>query len=104
MLGKTGCVPDQHGVCAALPRGMWASTWDQHCSLFVAMVMVGRELGHFCVLKIQAVGGSVAVQLLGLCPVTAVAWVHPLVRELRSHKLRGTARGKKRGGLSYRPD
>ena len=91
MLDKTGCVPDQHGVCAALPSGMWASTWDQHCSVFVAMVMVGRELGHFCVLKIQAVGGSVAVQLLGLCPVTAVAWVHPLVRELRSHKLCGAA-------------
>ena len=91
MLCKTSCVPDQHGMCAALPRGMWASTWDQHCSLFVGVIIVGRQPGHLCALKIQAVRGSVAVQWLGLCTVTAVAWVHPLVRELRSHKLCGIA-------------
>ena len=78
-------------MCAALPRGMWASTWDQHCSLSAGMVIVRREPGHFCALKIQAVRGFVAVQWLGLCTVTAVAWVHPLVRELRSHKLCGIA-------------
>ena len=78
-------------MCAALPRGMWASTWGQHCSLFIGMVTVGKEPGPFCALKTQAVRGSVAVQCLGLCTVPAVAWVHPLVRELRSHKLCGIA-------------
>ena len=55
------------------------------------MVTVGKEPGPFCALKTQAVRGSVAVQCLGLCTVPAVAWVHPLVRELRSHKLCGIA-------------
>ena len=77
-------------MCAALPKGMWASTWDQHCSLFVGVIIVGRQPGHLCALKIQAVRGSVAVQWLGLCTVTAL--VRFMARELRCDKLCGTAK------------
>ena len=40
-------------------------------------------------------GSSLAVQWLGLGAFTAVVWVQSLVRELRSCKLRGTAKKKK---------
>ena len=70
-------------MCAALPRGMWASTWDQHCSLSAGMVIVRREPGHFCALKIQAVRGFVAVQWLGLCTVTAEGLVLIPIRETK---------------------
>ena len=44
-----------------------------------------------CLLKIPILGNSLAVQWLGLSTFTAVARVQSVVRELRSHKLRGMA-------------
>ena len=37
-------------------------------------------------------GSSLAVQWLGLCVFTAVAWVQSLVGELSSHKLHSAAK------------
>ena len=39
-------------------------------------------------------GYSLAIQWLGLGTFTAMAWVQPLVKELRSYKPRGMAKRK----------
>ena len=50
----------------------------------------------FCGEKKKNQGHSLAIQWLGLSAFTAVAKVQSLVRELRSHKLHGTAGKKKK--------
>ena len=47
----------------------------------------------------MTLGNSLAVQWLELGAFTARPWVQSLVRELRSHKLRGMAEKKKKKTL-----
>ena len=50
-------------------------------------------------LRMGGVGTSLVVQWLGLSASTARSWVQSLVRELKSHKLRGAAKKKKKKRL-----
>ena len=68
------------------------------------ILKAGKKSGHFteeelkCHLKTSkrtlSVTSSLVVQWLGLGAFTAMAWVHSLVRELRSRKARGKAKKK----------
>ena len=51
---------------------------------------VGRQRDK----KIRENGSSLRVQWLGFSVFTATAWVHSLVKELRSHKPHGTTKKK----------
>ena len=46
--------------------------------------------------KEDVVRSSLVAQWIGLCAFTAVSWVQSLVRELRSYKLHGIAKKKKK--------